>query len=182
MSWHVNGGHPPSKTPVDVLPWTAGVEGNDRADRQLAGKATITSGLRLGRSKVLRSLCHYLRAQSQGHHRSVAWRREAWKEKALDDLPWKDERGPSSIRRTLEPFQRQRRKTSERQGGAHMGFSESTDTINGTEQLSFEYLLNVRARNPRYEFKSSVRYSTTIPPGQPPCSQTGTACWMFDDG
>ena len=113
---------------------------------------------------------------------SIAWRREAWKEKALDDLPWKDERGPSSIRRTLEPFQRQRRKTSERQGGAHMGFSESTDTINGTEQLSFEYLLNVRARNPRYEFKSSVRYSTTIPPGQPPCSQTGIACWMFDDG
>ena len=33
---------------------------------------------------------------------------EAWKEEALDDLPWKDERGPSSIRRTLEPFQRQR--------------------------------------------------------------------------
>ena len=39
---------------------------------------------------------------------SIAWRREAWKEEALDDLPWKDERGPSSIRRTLEPFQRQR--------------------------------------------------------------------------
>ena len=119
---------------------------------------------------------------------SIAWRREAWKEKALDDLPWKDETGPSSIRRTLEPFQRQRRKTSERQGGAHMGFSERTDAIlnwtelNGTEQLSFEYLLNVRARNPRYEFKSSVRYSTTIPPAQPPCSQTGIACWMFDDG
>ena len=39
---------------------------------------------------------------------STAWRREAWKEEALDDLPWKDERGPSSIRRTLEMFQRQR--------------------------------------------------------------------------
>ena len=38
---------------------------------------------------------------------SIAWRREAWKEEALDDIPWKDERGPSSIRRTLEPFQRQ---------------------------------------------------------------------------
>ena len=37
---------------------------------------------------------------------SIAWRREAWKEEALDDLPWKDERGLSSIRRTLEPFQR----------------------------------------------------------------------------
>ena len=35
---------------------------------------------------------------------STAWRREALKEEALDDLPWKDERGPSSIRRTLELF------------------------------------------------------------------------------
>ena len=38
---------------------------------------------------------------------SIAWRREAWKEEALDDLPWKDGRGPSSIRRTLELFQTQ---------------------------------------------------------------------------
>ena len=37
---------------------------------------------------------------------SIAWRREARKEEALNDLPWKDERGPSSVRRTLEPFQR----------------------------------------------------------------------------
>ena len=39
---------------------------------------------------------------------SIAWKREAWKEEALDDLPWKDERGPSLIRRTLELFQRWR--------------------------------------------------------------------------
>ena len=38
---------------------------------------------------------------------SIAWRREALKEEVLDDLPWKDERGPSSIKRTLEPFHRQ---------------------------------------------------------------------------
>ena len=37
---------------------------------------------------------------------SITWRREAWKEEVLDDLPWKNERGPSSIRWTLEPFQR----------------------------------------------------------------------------
>ena len=37
-----------------------------------------------------------------------AWRREAWKEEAFNDLPWKDERGPSSIRWTLGLFQRQR--------------------------------------------------------------------------
>ena len=56
--------HPPSKTPVWVLP---GVKGNDRADR-LAGKAALTSELLLGRFEVLRNLRHYLRAQKQGHH------------------------------------------------------------------------------------------------------------------
>ena len=35
---------------------------------RLAGKANLTSDLLLGRSEVLRSLRHYLRAQSQGHH------------------------------------------------------------------------------------------------------------------
>ena len=45
---------------------SAGLRGNDRADR-LAGKATLSSGLVLGRSEVLRNLKHYLRAQSQGH-------------------------------------------------------------------------------------------------------------------
>ena len=48
-------------------PGHAGVKGNEEADR-LAGKATLSSGLLLGRSEVLRSLRHYLRAQSQGHH------------------------------------------------------------------------------------------------------------------
>ena len=49
----------------------AGVTRNDRADR-LAGKATITSGLFLGRSEVLRSLRHYLRGTKPrtSHHRS----------------------------------------------------------------------------------------------------------------
>ena len=48
-------------------PGNAGVKGNDRASR-LAGKATLTISLLLGRSEVLRSLRHYLLAQSQGHH------------------------------------------------------------------------------------------------------------------
>ena len=43
------------------------MKGNDQADR-LEGKATLTSGLRLQRSEVLRSLSHYLQAESQGHH------------------------------------------------------------------------------------------------------------------
>ena len=63
----VSGRRPPSKTPLSVLPWTSRNEREYRADR-LAGNATLTSGLLLGRSEVLRSLRHYLRAQSQGRH------------------------------------------------------------------------------------------------------------------
>ena len=37
---------------------------------------------------------------------STACKREVWKEEALDDLSWKSERGPSSIRRTLQLLQR----------------------------------------------------------------------------
>ena len=80
-------------------PGHTGVKGNDRADK-LATIATLTSGLILGRSGKLRSLSHHLRAQS------IAWSREAWKEKVLYRILWNDERGPSSVRRTLEPFQR----------------------------------------------------------------------------
>ena len=43
------------------------MNGNDLADT-LAAKATLTSGLLPKGSGVLRSLRHYLRAQSQGHH------------------------------------------------------------------------------------------------------------------
>ena len=48
-------------------PGHAGGKGNDQADR-LAGKATTTSGLRLGWCEVLRNLRHYLQPQSQGRH------------------------------------------------------------------------------------------------------------------
>ena len=48
-------------------PGHVGMKENDRADR-LAGKATLTTRLLLGRSEVLRILRHYLQAQSQGHH------------------------------------------------------------------------------------------------------------------
>ena len=53
--------------PVSRQSYGCQCSGNDRVDR-LAGKATLTSGLLLGRSEVLRSLRRYLRAQSQGHH------------------------------------------------------------------------------------------------------------------
>ena len=35
---------------------------------QIDWRTTLTSGLLLGRFEVLRSLKHYMRAQSQGHH------------------------------------------------------------------------------------------------------------------
>ena len=67
----VNGRHSSSETPVGVLLFTCQSklyrEMTERLDLQTK-HATITSGLRLGRSKVLRSLRHYLRAQSQGNH------------------------------------------------------------------------------------------------------------------
>ena len=62
------------------------------------------------------------------HHRSPGGERR-WKKEALDDLPWKDERGCSSIRRTLEPFKGNFGKTSERRAEAHMDFSERIYTI-----------------------------------------------------
>ena len=91
---------------------------NDRADR-LAGKATLTSGLFLGRSEVLRSLRHYLWAQSQGHH-------------TIDHLEEKGEERGSARQSSLKGREDHRQsdehcdcfkgnvgETSERRDGAH---------------------------------------------------------------
>ena len=59
--------------------WHTGVEENDRAD-SLVGKATLTSCLLLGESELLRNLRHYVRDIAP----SIALRREAWKEEALE--------------------------------------------------------------------------------------------------
>ena len=64
-----------------VLDMLESVKRSDRADRQ-AGKAIVTSGLRLRKSEVLRSLRH------RGHQAkvitpSIAWTREAQNEIAL---------------------------------------------------------------------------------------------------
>ena len=59
---------------------------------------------------------------------SVRLKRDAWKEEALDSLPWKDEGGPSSIKH-WNRFKGDIGKTSDRQGGAHVGFSEHIYTI-----------------------------------------------------
>jgi len=110
-------------------PGHAGVKGNDWADR-LAGKANLTSGLLLGRSEVLRSLRHYLRAQSQGHH-------------SIDHLEERGLERGSISRSSLKGWEKAivsqtnngtvskatLWENSERRGGAHMGFFERIDTI-----------------------------------------------------
>ena len=52
-----------------------------------------------------------------------------WKEEALDDLPWKDERGPSDVNQANIGtffFKHNVGETSEKWSGAHMGFFPSS--------------------------------------------------------
>ena len=56
----------------------------------------------------------------------IAWRREAWKEEALDDLPWKDTRdGHRQSDEHWNSFKGNVGETSERRGGAYMGAEPS---------------------------------------------------------
>ena len=105
------------------------MKGNDRADGQ-AGKATLTSGLLLGRSEVLRSLRHYVRVQSHGHH-------------PIDRLEERGVERGSARRSSLKGRERAivnqtnigtvskatLGETSERRGGAHKGMSARIDNI-----------------------------------------------------
>ena len=63
--------HPSLKTPVGVLPWTCQNEGKWPSS-YTSMQSNITSGLHLRRCEVLRSLRHYLQAQSQGHHTIIS--------------------------------------------------------------------------------------------------------------
>ena len=98
----------------------------------MAGKATITSGLLLRRSAVLKSLRHYLRAQSQGHH-TVDSLEERGVERGFL------ERTRAGHRESDEHwigFKGDVGETSERCGGAHMDFFESMDTILNRTELT----------------------------------------------
>ena len=71
MEWELSPDWPVSMFDVHLrrLLWMccsghAGVKGNDRTDR-LAGKAAVTSGLRCGKSEVLRNLRYNMGARSQ---------------------------------------------------------------------------------------------------------------------
>ena len=100
-----------------------GIEGSGRAER-LACNAAITSGLHLERPEVLRSLRHYLRAQSQGHQasanleetghrkgkRSVVFLQRTRKDKHQSDQRWKYFTGNSG-------------KASERRDGMYVAYN-----------------------------------------------------------
>ena len=102
---------------------------SNRADK-LAGKPTTTNGLRLWSSDLFQELQSLpVDTKPNDITQSITWRREAWKEESLDNVPRKDEKGPSSIRRTLEQFNCKVGETSDRRGGTHMGFTERRDTI-----------------------------------------------------
>ena len=104
------------------------VKGNDRADR-LAGKATFTSDLLLGRSELLRSLRHYKRAQNQGHHTTDCLEERGVERESARRSSMK---GRERYRQSDEHWKRFKGDVvgiSERRGGAHMGFSERIDTI-----------------------------------------------------
>ena len=105
------------------------MKGNDRADR-LAGKATLTSGLLLGRSEVLRSLRHYLRAQSQDHHTVDRLEEGGVKRGSGRRSSFKRIReGHRQSDEHRNCFKGDDGEASERRFGAHMGFSETIDTV-----------------------------------------------------
>ena len=116
-----------SKTPVSVLPWACRSEGNDPAD-WLAGKATLKCGLRLGKFEVLRSLKHYLRAQSQGHHTIDRLEERGVEKGSARGSSWKTRKGHRQSDEHWNCLKGNVGKT-ERRGGAHVGFFERTDTI-----------------------------------------------------
>ena len=89
-------------TALDMPEWRETTEQIDWREQQPSQRACFSEVLKCWGSWD--TTCVY---KAKDITSSIARRKKAWKEEALDDLLWKDERGPSSIRRTLEPFQRQ---------------------------------------------------------------------------
>ena len=96
----------------------------------LAGNATLTSGLLLGRSEVLRSLRHYLRAQSQGHHTINRLEERGMKRGSARRSSALKGREKVIISQTnIGTVSKETFGKLLRRGGAHVGFSERIDTI-----------------------------------------------------
>ena len=109
---------------VETVTEQIGWRTNDRVDR-LEGKATLTSGLFLGRAELLRSLRHYLRAQSLGHH-TIDLLEERGEERGFLE---RTREGHRQSEEHWNRFKGNVGETSERRGGAHMGFFERIDAI-----------------------------------------------------
>ena len=73
----------------------------------------------------MRNLRHYVRDIAQ----SIALRREAWKEEALEIFLEKTRESHRESDEHWNCFKGDVGETSERRGRAHMGFSECIDTI-----------------------------------------------------
>ena len=113
----------------------AEVEGNDRADR-LAGKAIITSGWRLGRSKVSRSLRLYPQKTKPWtlHHRSSGGERRKRRQRSTIFVE-RARQGHHQLDQHWNYFRGNTEESSERQGGAHMDLPGRVNTIlNWNEQ------------------------------------------------
>ena len=112
------------RLPLVSCPGHAGGKRNALADR-LAGEATCMSSLRLGRSRMLRSLRHYPQAQSQGHH--IIDRPE---ERGVEEGSVKRrERGHIQSDQPRNSVKGNTWEISERRGGAYVGFLVRVEII-----------------------------------------------------
>ena len=89
-------------TALDMPEWRETTEQTDWRAKQHSQMACFSEDLKCWEAWDITS-GHKAKDVTQ----SITWRRESCKEEALDNLPWKNKRGPSSIRQTLEPFHRQ---------------------------------------------------------------------------
>ena len=90
---------------------------NDNNKDRLVNKATITNGLCLWRSQVVRSLRHYLQTQSQGHHTISHLEKRGVKKASAWQFSLK---GWEKVIVRLILFQGNSEETSNRQGEAKM--------------------------------------------------------------
>ena len=90
-------------TALDMPEWREMTEQVDWRENQPSQMACI-----LEDPRVLRSLRHYLQAQSQGHHTICHLEERGVERGSARRSSLKGRERPSSVRQTLEPFQRQR--------------------------------------------------------------------------
>ena len=80
--------------------------------------------------------------KAKGITPSISWRREARKEEALDDVHWKDERRPSSIRQTRDTKVMLGNFRESVKSALFMGLSEPIDTMLNRTERSCRYRRN----------------------------------------